>query len=226
MNSFGFGGQNAHAILESYDDTETVNEDGFPARPFAPYVFSASSERLLRQSLATYLELLPDNNRNIHARDFAWTLSTRRSTLAHRIAFPASSVPDLCSNIRAKLEQKVIRVRGLTSGKPGKVLGIFTGQGEQHPRMGAELVEQSATARNNLDKLEASLAQLPDPPRWSLVQELLAGKSSSRLYEAAIAQPLCTAIQIMMVDIFRITGIDFHTVIGHSSGEIGAAYAA
>lgn len=226
VNSFGFGGQNAHAILERYEETNQSGEIDESSHSFAPYVFSASSEKSLRRSLAAYADHFQDNDRKVHGRDVAWTLATRRSTLAHRVAFAASSIPELCSNIISKLEEPVISIRGLPSGRCGKVLGIFTGQGAQYPRMGAGLVEQSVVARTILDRLEESLVQLPNPPQWSLVKELLEGRSSSRVYEAAIAQPLCTAIQILMVDIFRIAGIKFHTVIGHSSGEIGAAYAA
>lgn len=227
VNSFGFGGQNAHAILESYDESETLHrDDNSGGDTFAPYVFSASSERSLRQSLTQYARGLQDNHRKVCTHDLAWTLSNRRSVLTHRVTFPASSISDLCSNIASKLAETMISVRGLSMGKSGKVLGIFTGQGAQYPRMGAELIERSVTARNILEKLEASLSLLPDPPQWSLVKELLAARSCSRVYEAAIAQPLCTAIQILIVDILRIAGIEFHTVVGHSSGEIGAAYAA
>ena len=94
--------------------------------------------------------------------------------------------------------------------------------------MGAELFTQTALARETLQKLEGYLSELPgeDRPSWSLVTELLADASVSRVGEAAISQPLCTAVQIILVDILRSAKVNFDAVFGHSSGEIAAAYAA
>ncbi|KFX86370.1 hypothetical protein O988_09621, partial [Pseudogymnoascus sp. VKM F-3808] len=71
-----------------------------------------------------------------------------------------------------------------------------------------------------------SLASLSDGPTWALKEELMAEESQSRLAEAALSQPLCTAVQIAMVDLAIAAGIKFSAVVGHSSGEIAAAYAA
>ena len=94
--------------------------------------------------------------------------------------------------------------------------------------MGAELVETSPAARQVLEDLEYSLMTLPPPdrPSWSIVHELLEMKELSRLDQAEISQPLCTALQIMLATILRSAGVIFDAVVGHSSGEIGAAYAA
>ncbi|ROV88308.1 hypothetical protein VMCG_10475 [Cytospora schulzeri] len=226
VNSFGFGGTNAHAILENYSSVSTLGSGGSTIFGFTPYVFSAFSERSLREILAAYAGFLGDRGSKIDARDLCWTLHKRRSTLPHRIAFPASSVQDLSANIALKLGENSAGVKALSVRKTGKVLGIFTGQGAQYARMGAELVENSGKARDIIDSLEASLNKLPDGPDWSLKDELLAEESSSRVHEAAISQPLCTAIQILLVDLLRLSGIEFDAVVGHSSGEIAAAYAA
>lgn len=73
---------------------------------------------------------------------------------------------------------------------------------------------------------EEALGTIPEPPSWSLSEELLADSTKSRVSEAQFSQPLCTAIQIGLVDLLRACGIKFSTIVGHSSGEIGAAYAA
>ena len=65
-----------------------------------------------------------------------------------------------------------------------------------------------------------------DRPDWSLIDELSAPKETSRVGMAAISQPLCTAIQVAMTDVLYEIGVVFVAVVGHSSGEIGAAYAA
>ncbi|KAI0183707.1 hypothetical protein EV127DRAFT_446225, partial [Xylaria flabelliformis] len=94
--------------------------------------------------------------------------------------------------------------------------------------MGAELIESSPAVRSIVAALEKSLVELPsaDRPSWSLTQEILAAASTSQIQKAELSQPLCTALQIILVDILREAGVVFSAVIGHSSGEIAAAYAA
>lgn len=94
--------------------------------------------------------------------------------------------------------------------------------------MGIELLKSSEVARQVIQRLENRLLQLPIADRvpWSLMLELEKGPSSSRIGEAALSQPLCTAVQILQVDLLRAASINFDAVVGHSSGEIAAAYAA
>src|SRR5204862_767415 len=108
------------------------------------------------------------------------------------------------------------------------ILGIFTGQGAQWAAMGAGLIRLSNHARSVIQELDQSLASLPktDRPQWTIIEELLAGSATSRIGEAALAQPLSTAVQIVLVDLLRSAGIKISAVIGHSSGEMAAAYAA
>lgn len=101
----------------------------------------------------------------------------------------------------------------------------LVGQGAQWPSMGAHLIRSSEFVRKRIQALEESLASLPsaDRPKWNLTEQILAGKETSRLSEAALSQPLCTAIQVALVDLLQTAGINFTTVVGHSSGEIAAA---
>ena len=94
--------------------------------------------------------------------------------------------------------------------------------------MGIELLKSSEVASQVIERLETRLLQLPiaDRPTWSLMEELKKEPSSSRIGEATISQPLCTAVQIRQVELLRVAGIKFYAVVGHSSGEIAAAYAA
>ena len=232
VNSFGFGGTNAHAILESYEEARQLRvvTSTHDTPLFTPFVFSAVSEISLRANLsayATYLQGLHE----INDRDLAYTLRERRSVFPYRISFPVTSSDDLKAKILARLEDNdtSIGVRALgRSGVPSKILGVFTGQGAQYARMGADLIEKSPFAQRIIQGLEANLAQLPgqDRPSWSLRAEIFADNSVSRINEAAISQPLCTAVQIMLVDLLRSANVHFEAVVGHSSGEIAAAYAA
>ncbi|KAF4630056.1 hypothetical protein G7Y89_g8079 [Cudoniella acicularis] len=94
--------------------------------------------------------------------------------------------------------------------------------------MGRELLLESSHVQEIIARLDQRLATLPPShrPSWTLKSQLLVEASESRLSEAAISQPLCTAIQIVLVDLIYASGVKFKAVVGHSSGEIAAAYAA
>lgn len=233
LGSFGIGGTNAHAILESWDQITngtSVNGDHDEPVLFSPIVFSAGSQTSLRKMLLAY-ETFLNTNPALSLQDLAFTLRERRSVFKYRAAFSASSIEQLKYRISEKLgggSEVGTYVRAPISEEKGgpSILGIFTGQGAQHARMGAELIEKSAAARQIIQQLDAYLAELPpsDRPSWTVEAELLA--EPSRVRESAISQPVCTAIQILLTDLLKSAGISFSAVVGHSSGEIGAAYAA
>jgi hybrid polyketide synthase / nonribosomal peptide synthetase ACE1 len=115
-----------------------------------------------------------------------------------------------------------------SSQGPSPILGIFTGQGAQWATMDSKLIESFKLARQLVEDLDQSLAMLPedDRPQWTIMEELQRDSVSSRISEAVVAQPLNIAVQIVLVNLLRSSGIQFKVIIGHSSGETAAAYAA
>ncbi|EKV18449.1 Equisetin synthetase, putative [Penicillium digitatum Pd1] len=233
VNSFGFGGTNAHAILEYPPKKDPVINSSLAVVPaFTPLTISAASKSTLRamlENLRAYLQKNPSTN----IRDLTHTLQTRWSTLPYRKPIVSTNVEDAIKKIDGLLADDTNNTDGGFATRyydviRPKVLGIFTGQGAQWPRMGAQLLELSPFVSQRIAELQRALATLPDRdrPDWTLYSQLLANSKSSRLAEAALAQPLCTAVQIVLVDLLRAAGIDLCAVVGHSSGEIGAAYAA
>jgi acyl transferase domain-containing protein/NADPH:quinone reductase-like Zn-dependent oxidoreductase len=107
-----------------------------------------------------------------------------------------------------------------------KVGFVFTGQGAQWPQMGLELLKIFPRARSCVDKLDTVLQRLPEPPKWSLYDELTKPCTPEHARRPAICQPLVTALQIAIIEVFRMWGVSPTSVVGHSSGEIAAAYAA
>lgn len=208
-----------------------VESEGNDVAPFTPFTFSAASEESLVALLQSYSGFLQTHNK-VNLRDLAWTLQSRRSALPVKTALSASTVENLVSQIGRKLEEakKGSDTKIGVRSRPDKprLLGVFTGQGAQWATMGAHLIRSSAAVRAKIEELDNSLATLPeaDRPSWRIADQLLAGKDVSRLSEAALSQPLCTAIQVVLVDLLRSAGITFKAVVGHSSGEIAAAYAA
>lgn len=92
--------------------------------------------------------------------------------------------------------------------------------------MGRQLIECSPLFSSIIHECDRVLASLPGAPQWTIADEILKSKESSCINQADYSQPICTALQIGLVEVWRSWGIKPTAVVGHSSGEIGAAYAA
>ncbi|RYP45619.1 hypothetical protein DL768_008056 [Monosporascus sp. mg162] len=227
INSFGFGGTNAHVILESYtsDSTSAATENNVFS--LLPFNFSALTAESLKRYIEAYVEYL-NANPSVSTYNLAYTLACRRSEFPYKVSIGALSVSSLKAEMIEILGKgEPIGIQSV-SVKSGGLLGIFTGQGAQWAGMCRELILSSKFVSDIISKLEGYLRELPalDRPTWSLREELLATTSDSRLDEAVLAQPLCTAVQIVLVDLLRAAKVKLAAVVGHSSGEIAAAYAA
>ncbi|KAI6496398.1 putative Hybrid PKS-NRPS biosynthetic cluster [Pyricularia oryzae] len=262
VNSFGFGGTNAHAIIESFDgglekqdlgrgrkDTQhdvagrVHTWEGLAAaaaeRPTMPIVLSAHSEQALQRQARNLLEFLRDNP-SMEQRDLAWTLFARRSELGVRMSIPAAkSRGDLEQSLQETLSKTTAAEKPTKLGEPPKalaspdegvgILGVFTGQGAQWAGMGRELMLHNGTFRRAISRCQDALATLPvvaDRPAWSLAEELSREEKQSRIAEAEFAQPCTTAVEVALVDVLAAHGVRFSAVVGHSSGEMAACYAA
>ncbi|TLD29263.1 hypothetical protein PspLS_03907 [Pyricularia sp. CBS 133598] len=220
INSFGIGGSNAHVIIESpprsVTPDRTASQDQLsPTEPQSRLlVLSANTATSLQQRIVDiqgYLERYP-----WAVEDLAYTLACRRESLAHRAFIVAS--PD------GKVVETSPPAKVLSSDP--RVVMIFSGQGAQWAGMGKELLQTDEDFKRDIQGMNHALKSLPHPPQWNIQDELLAPAESSRISTAELAQPLCTALQVALVNRLRRSGILPAAVIGHSSGEIAAAYAA
>ncbi|EAW16804.1 putative hybrid NRPS/PKS enzyme [Aspergillus fischeri NRRL 181] len=213
VNSFGFGGTNAHAIIEGYDalsspvQEKTVTpEDLF----IGPLLFSASSSTSLVANVKNMAERIR-SDASIDLESLVWTLHARRSVLPIKAFFTGGTVQRLLNfmdRFVAESEETTsstagIKYQPLNPAEAPGVLGIFTGQGAQWASMGSALLQQNLVFRAAIERCQAALAALHDGPAWSLVDELIG-----------------------LVDMVRSAGIKLDAVVGHSSGEIAAVYAA
>ncbi|KAI0486471.1 hypothetical protein F4859DRAFT_528204, partial [Xylaria cf. heliscus] len=229
VNSFGFGGTNAHVILESRPEGSTASssEDSIPS--LLPFTFSAPTTGALRRNIRAHLEHLTLSRNQTNLLDLSYTLTCRRSVYPLRLSISALSIDSLLAKMAETLgSESEFGIQSATPECSGGILGIFTGQGAQWVGMAKELVLTCHHVSHLLDKLDGYLQDLPpcERPEWSLRDELLADEQSSRLASATVAQPLCTAVQIILVNLLHIANVKLDAIVGHSSGEIAAAYAA
>ncbi|EEA23761.1 hybrid PKS-NRPS PsoA [Talaromyces marneffei ATCC 18224] len=228
VNSFGFGGTNVHAIVESWDNgCKNVNSNSLKASTWGPFVLSAHSQKSLAATIESLSETLKKDD-SIDLQELAWTLQNRRTHFKYRASFSATDKEVLSSKLDLAMrgKEKSPLATQVTKVTKLNVLGVFTGQGAQWPSMGKSLFLYSARFRRTIQRLESILNEVPDSPSWSLTEELLRQGDTVRTLPAEIAQPLCTALQVALVDLLKECGITFSAVVGHSSGEIAAAYAA
>lgn len=237
INSFGYGGTNAHVILEAtesmarnaasykYLDKWTQSSSQRKSagrralerkRPFL-LPFSAHDKATLRRNIDAHGKIAA----NYNLLDLSYTLGNRRSNLNSK-AFTVAGFNDLGNTFG-----NVGETFTFAHMKSVRSLGfVFTGQGAQWARMGAELMTYSPIFLRSIRALDQVLEELHDGPEWSIEDILNEPADSSPISEAEYSQPLCTAVQIGMVQLLDSWGIRPKVTVGHSSGEMAAAYAA
>lgn len=221
INSFGVGGSNAHVIVESAAAYNVSREETAPRRSTADenapqlLLFSANKPDSLKRMTAQYQQFLEQPD--ISIPDVAYTLAMRREHLPFR-SFSVAS--------RSKPGTPALPRSGKPDQNPYLVM-MFTGQGAQWPQMGRQLMRSNPSFQHAIRGLDKHLQDImgAGSPGWKIEAELLKPPRTSRVNEAEFSQTLCTAIQIALVDSFAAVDIEPAAVVGHSSGEIAAAYA-
>ncbi|GLB14914.1 type I Iterative Polyketide synthase (PKS) [Aspergillus tubingensis] len=216
VNSFGIGGANGHVILDSssyFHEQDTMLPRMHLNENSCLLVVSARSAESLQKRIEQVIEYANRSPSMLH--DLAYTLGSRRAHLSHR-AFTVAQPHQPMSSSNFEIA---------VNSAP-ELVWTFTGQGAQWAGMGKGLMQAFPTARNIIIQLTAVLQKLPDGPTWSLQDEICREGKDSRVNTAEFSQPLCTALQIALIDVLHSWGIRPSSVVGHSSGEIAAAYAA
>ncbi|KAK5625754.1 hypothetical protein RRF57_001470 [Xylaria bambusicola] len=217
VTNFGFGGSNSALILETPsraardDGDEGIGKRGEQRL----FVFSAKAEISLTNYLLSFDEYLDEASESKEfIKNLSYTLGQRRTHHGYRVSVVADSI--------SSLQEKLLMAKP-TRVKEHVITMAFTGQGAQYAQMGSTLRHYSAFA-TAIDEAEVHLRKMG--AAWSLTGELARWAPDSRVDDAEISQPACTAVQLALVMLLRSWGIVPAIVLGHSSGEIAAAFAA
>ncbi len=224
VNSFGFGGANAHVVLREYRvDTETVPASAAPA-VLPPLPISARSPAALSAMAGDLADLLAGKTAPSVA-DLAWTLCHKRTHHSQRLMVRAATATALIDDLRQLADGKSPSgcIRNKTVSANPRVGFLFSGNGAQWLGMGVQLLAEDAAFRAEVERIDALIQSQAG---WSVIAELQAPAETSRIDDTRFSQPMLFAVQAGLVAALAARGLGADAVAGHSVGEVIAAYAA
>jgi acyl transferase domain-containing protein/NAD(P)-dependent dehydrogenase (short-subunit alcohol dehydrogenase family)/acyl carrier protein len=229
VNSFGYGGTNAHVVLQeaptSEPRTERSGVSGCNDRLLrcAPCAaqnvllpLSARSPQALRGLADAWRQFAMDCPPDVSLHDLAYNAAHRRSHHDHRLALVAHSREELAEQLAAIAPPENATVR-----QRPRLAFVCSGQGPQWWAMGRQLLEQEPVFRAAIERCDEIVRRLGS---WSLLEELTADEDRSRMAVTAISQPAIFALQVGLAELWSSWGVRPQAVLGHSVGEVAAAY--
>lgn len=225
ISSFGFGGTNAHVVVE-----EAPRLPAAGAPPGLPVlVLSAQTTDALREmasATADHLESSIDASASTASADLCSTAALRRTHHDQRLAVVGATTEDLVEALRAFAagqRRPDVAVGRREPGARRRVAFVCSGQGNQWWGMARELLASSAVFRGVMEECDGLLREHVS---WSLLDELARSEQETRLERTEIAQPAIFALQVGLAAVWRSWGIKPDAVVGHSIGEVAAAHLA
>lgn len=222
VSSFGMSGTNAHVILEeapvsATDLSATTTRDAY----LLP--ISAKTRDSLRILVKNYSEWFA-NSSNVPIENVIHTASLRRTHHEHRIAAIGKDHAEFASFLAAWSKEE--SAKGIVDGSRARQRGpriafVFSGQGSQWATMGASLLAEEPVFRSKIEEIDDAIKSFAN---FSVLNEIQLPEQSSRLAETEIVQPALFAIQVGLVELLKSWGVRPNAVIGHSVGEVAAAY--
>ena len=225
VSSFGFGGTNAHVVLQQAPNSRPEIRDAAALKSCHLLPLSARSPEALQAAARVYQQFLATSELSLH--DICYSASARRSHNDYRLAVTGNSSDQLIEGLEAFLKGETRA--GLSAGhKPltggRKLAFVFSGQGSQWFGMGRTLLLHEPVFREVIERCALALRPHTD---WSLIAELAGTDADkSRLSEVDVIQPALFAVQVALASLWRSWGVEPDAVVGHSMGEVAAAYVA
>ncbi|MCZ8519462.1 MULTISPECIES: type I polyketide synthase [Paenibacillus] len=228
VNSFGFGGTNAHVVLEEAPAIAKRVVEEEEAGGIGLFPASARSKEALQALAASYAERIAEDRSSSgqpSLQDWCYTASLRRSHHRYRLSAVAGSWDELEAQLQAAAKGEAaaglhMAAEGAQTAEP---VFVFTGMGPQWWGMGQELYRTDAVFREAANQCDEAFRQAAG---WSILEEMLKSEETSRMEETEIAQPANFVLQVALAAMLQARGIRPKAIVGHSAGEAAAAYVA
>ncbi|CAN1549521.1 enoyl_red domain containing protein [Rhabdaerophilaceae bacterium] len=223
INSFGFGGTNAHVVLRQHiakakgKARKQAVQSGKPGILLLSARAPQAIDGVISAHIAA-LKTLPAENWGTYCANAA----LMRDHHAHRVALMAQSPDEAIEHMQALIKGEApLRAARQRGAAKGKVAFAFSGNGPQWWGMGRELLAANATFRGEIEAIDAIFEPMAG---WSLIEMMGRARKDVPIDLTEIAQPLLFAQQVAMTAVLREAGISPSIVFGHSVGEAAAAH--
>ncbi|WP_431775677.1 type I polyketide synthase [Streptomyces cucumeris] len=224
ISSFGVSGTNAHIIVEEAPAEEPVAEERTAPGTPLPVLVSARTDAALRaqaQRLRERVAADPD----LSAADVGFSSATTRALLERRAAVVAADRDELLAGLEAlaSADPAVNVVDGQLIASGAKPVFVFPGQGAQWEGMAVGLLDSSPVFAAEIAAFGDALSEFVD---WRLEDVLRGVEGAPSLERVDVVQPALFAVMVGLAALWRSYGVEPSAVVGHSQGEIAAAYVA
>ncbi|NKB62232.1 MAG: SDR family NAD(P)-dependent oxidoreductase [Gammaproteobacteria bacterium] len=224
VNSFGFGGTNAHVVLQK---APNISINPGPSRSIKrPYLLpiSARSDTALDDSIKKMMDFFKDDSQNFS--DVCTASGQYREHHIKRRVLLANGRDDMIESMQQWLDTDKPLTHDISGDglKPGdKLVFVFSGQGSQWWGMGQRLMESEPVFNKMAHVVDEKFKAVSG---WSIIDEMMRSEQDSQINLTRIAQPTIFTVQVALSKLWESFGIIPDKVIGHSVGEVAAAYCA
>ncbi|MBV8378473.1 MAG: SDR family NAD(P)-dependent oxidoreductase, partial [Verrucomicrobia bacterium] len=228
VNSFGFGGANAHVLLTEAPACPQQDQSATHSLRAWPLVLSARTEGALRASALRLKDWLDErsnaNGNSPVLADLAYTLGARRNHHPYRLTLVAQSIGEVAQELSGyAATQRDGKVRFAFTprrNQPPRIAFVMSGQGPQWWGMGREFTRHEPVFRQTLERCDTAMRHWG---QFSLLEELARTEEVSQLHRTEIAQPAIFAMQVALAKLWKSWGVQPYALVGHSVGEVAAA---
>jgi acyl transferase domain-containing protein/surfactin synthase thioesterase subunit/acyl carrier protein len=222
VNSFGWGGTNAHTVLEEYRPEKPSSPLKSNSRKHYCLPISAKSPAALEAYVHSYIDTLEKAPVD-QFESICIASSIAKPHFDYRVLASACDKQGMVAALKDCAED----AKNTTDQKPrptkGKVVMVFPGQGSQWLGMGQELLSKEPVFKKAIEACNEAFKPFTD---WSLMDQLTAASELSRLEEINVIQPMLFAMQVALAKLWISWGVQPDVVVGHSMGEVAAAHIA
>ena len=235
VNSFGYGGTNSNVILVESPHVNPVSArlskeqvGKTPLKGLSRYwlTLSGKQESALLDSARSFRRFIGDENSDVALVDLCYTVACRRDHHKFRAVFSGKNRTELTEaldNYISGVDAPQVTAGTDISGLNNSLVHVFSGMGTQWLGMGRDLYETEPVFKEAMDKCDQALFQYSG---WSLVEKLYNTPEIDLNGHTEVSQPAIFSVQVALSELLASWYIVPDMIVGHSAGEVAAAYVA